>query len=328
MSRQNRISLGDVAKVRERLAARGSHTWNRILKLLDLPLELPSGDTSEVATPEPIVQTEVAARNLDVDRDDHDVPPASGMDRGPVFAPGHELSVRDVTQSLTRPSWSGPANLIADAKTAPASLGPAPALFVPGQERPLITAIAIALAETGDLDEERLVETIARHEPIQHIPRRRRPTSRFGVQLLVDWGPRLESMRQDQQSLIATTLRTVGAHRVEILRFSEFPHLAGPGTRRTWRPYEPPTSGTVVLILSDLGLGWLGTLPRTHTFDDWAEWARRVESAGARPVALVPHGPEHWPDQLRHHLTLIHWDRTTTVSRVRGMGDSSAGRRR
>jgi hypothetical protein len=317
--RIDQISLGDIARIKKRLAPQDAATWNAILDLLGLPLErtvADSGSRSEgvdVPEDEPVVQP-----LTDTDKEQTDTAPLAAPP-GPVFAPTGALSVKRIGSSVRRPDWSTEGRTLSrsdDDRPAPR----VPTLFAPRQQRSLITAIAIARAETGELDEERVAAQVAQGEPLVKIPRRLRRTSHFGVQLLVDRGPRLEPLRDDQRALGQALLRTVGVHRIQLLRFATFPDRVGPGTPRTWRRYAPPASGTVVLVLTDLGLGRLGAIERTHSFDDWIEWATRVRSAGAHPVALVPHGPRHWPRNLQRHLGLVHWDRTTSVGSVQGAG--------
>jgi hypothetical protein len=323
--RTDQISLGDIARIKRILSPQDAATWNAILDLVGLPLErtvaAAGSQAEEVEVPReaPVVQP-----LADSDKELPDTTPRPAP-RGPVFAPTGAISVKHIGSAVRRPEWSNEGRTLSqgDEGRPPPRV---PTLFAPRQQRSLITAIAIARAETGELDEERVVAQVAEGEPLVKIPRRLRPTSHFGVQLLVDRGPRLEPLRDDQRALGKALLRTVGVHRIQVLRFAHFPDRAGPGTPRTWRRYAPPASGTVVLVLTDLGLGWLGAIERTHSFADWIEWAARVRSAGAHPVALVPHGPRHWPRDLQRHLSLVHWDRTTSVGSVRGAGAAKGAR--
>ncbi|GGI21023.1 hypothetical protein [Bradyrhizobium guangdongense] len=312
----DRTSLGDIARIKKTLSPQGAATWNAILDLLGLPLEMPASEAGpqpgKVEVPS---KGEVVRPLPDTDKPPLETKPQTAAPQ-PVFAPTGAISIKHLGSFVRRPEWSSDGRRLAEydeVRPAPS----VPTLFSPRQERSLITAIALALAETGELDEERVAEQVARGEPLTRIPRRLRPTSHFGVQLLVDRGPRLEPLRDDQRTLRNALLRTVGVHRIQMLRFANFPDRVGPGTPRTWRRYVPPASGTVVLVITDLGLGRLGAMERTHSFDDWTDWAGRVRSAGAHPVALVPHGPRHWPRSLRRHLRLVHWDRTTSVGSVR-----------
>lgn len=313
----DRISLGDIARIKKTLSPRDAATWNAILDLVGLPLEMAVSEVGpqpeEVKVPS---KEQVVHQLADTDKEPLDTTPQTASPQ-PVFAPTGAISIKHVGSFVRRPEWSTDGRKLAECDEV--RPGPSvPTLFSPRQERSLITAIAIALAETGELDEERVVEQVARGEPLVKIPRRLRPTSHFGVQLLVDRGPRLEPLRDDQRTLRTALLRTVGVHRIQVLRFANFPDRVGPRTPRTWRRYAPPASGTVVLVITDLGLGWLGAMERAHSFDDWTDWADRVRSAGAHPVALVPHGPRHWPRSLQRRLRLVHWDRTTSVGSVRG----------
>jgi len=321
----DRISLGDVARIKKALVPRDAATWNAVLALIGLPLQMPAGDVGSQREEGGAPDGERVVHHLaDVDEEPPDTTPRSAAPR-PLFAPTGAISVRHVGSSVRRPEWSTDGRRLADRDEDRPGPG-VPTLLAPRQERALITAIAIALAETGELDEARVVEQVARGEPLVRIPRRLRPTSHLGVQLLVDRGPRLEPLRDDQRTLRDALLRTVGVHRIQVLRFADFPDRVGPGTPRTWRRYAPPASGTVVLVVTDLGLGRLGSIERTHAVEHWIDWAGRVRSAGAHPVALVPHGPRLWPRGLQRHLRLVHWDRTTSVGSVRGAAASRGAR--
>lgn len=320
MALNNPVSLGDAARIQKELQPQNARTWNRILKLLGLPLELREEPAEEKKTGvhEPLVEPAAGHRPQKgfTEEPTVDTPRSTPA---PVFAPGGEILVQWEGKAVVPPPpWGQSAHIFSLGQKKVCRRAPRPPIFSPGQGRPLLTALAIAQVETGELDEDRAVEQLARGEPLREIPLQRRPSSRWGVQLLLDRGPRMEPLRYDQQSLLEQLRRTVGEHRVAMLQFADFPDEAGPGSRLTWRPYEPPAAGTVVVVVSDLGMGWFGTSVRTRQVSDWIAWARRVRSAGARPVALVPHGPDYWTGDLRRHLRLVHWDRSTTVGVIRG----------
>jgi hypothetical protein len=330
MSVESPISLGDVARVMKRLKPGDRHTWNRVLDLLGLPLEMgksTSTSTSERQDPQAPADIDGALKLDDVDREDEEWEPPPRVPL-PTFAAGDEVDIRLQGKSAPRPEWSDPGDVLTVfGDEFETKLDPLPPLFPIGQGRALLTALAIALAETGELDEERAIAKIARGEPLIEIPLRYCPTSRFGVQLLIDRGQRMQPFREDQQRLRIDLHGIIGAHRVEVLQFSGFPDSAGVGSPRTWRPFESPSAGTVVLILSDLDLGWLGDSGNSRDIDAWVAWARRVKSSGARPVALVPHGRDHWPEALQKHMILVHWDRSATVGTVRrAMGNATRAR--
>ena len=245
------------------------------------------------------------------------------------IAPDSDLEIEQTDSNQSPPSWYDPRQTIADFEgdtfvELEAKLG----LLHPDQRRSLLTAMATSQEETGEINEERIVDDIANGQALERIPYRLRSTSRFGVQLLLDRGRRLQPLRQDQRLLLTDLRRIVGAYRIDVQYFSSFPDLTGPGAPRTWQQYKPPAAGTVVLAITDMGLGWLGMLERRGDENQWIAWANAVRSAGAYPVLLVAHGDKYWVDAMRRCMAVVHWDRHTSVGSVRAAQQFSAFRRR
>src|SRR5690606_24115468 len=90
---------------------------------------------------------------------------------------------------------------------------------------------------------------------------------------------------------------------------------AGPGSMRTWRAYEPPTPGTPVLVVSDLGISRSRAAGGASP-EEWLAFADLVAATGRRCVALVPFPPHRWPAALERAMHIVHWDRTTSVHTV------------
>jgi len=104
---------------------------------------------------------------------------------------------------------------------------------------------------------------------------------------------------------------------VNILRFVGCP-LWGTGTghRKTWNAYCPPLPGTVVLLLSDLSIGRPMFSTEAASVQEWLDFAIRVRRACCPLVAFVPYSPSRWPLRLVDMMTLVQWDRWTTVGTV------------
>src|SRR5262249_36243710 len=121
MRERSWISLCDLARVKKELAPGNAYTWNRILELLRLPLEMASAAGSEVSVSAALADVLGSTSNVsDVNRDDPSTTELGKTDTEPVFAPGNEVLVEKVGTSATFPAWSNRANVLADATKEPA----------------------------------------------------------------------------------------------------------------------------------------------------------------------------------------------------------------
>ncbi|MEU6354563.1 hypothetical protein ABZ896_35450 [Streptomyces sp. NPDC047072] len=181
----------------------------------------------------------------------------------------------------------------------------------------LLEAALSDTARDGDVDIERVVESLARGLPLAFLPRRARRTLRHGVQILVDHGPAMEPFARDQTELCARVRALVGKDKTRELHFAYSPlRGAGTGPAWTWRAYTPPSRGGAVLLLSDCGtIGPPGD-PARGTPQEWQRFADAVRRAGARPLALLPVPPGRVPGWLPAVMPALSWDRGTTVGRV------------
>jgi hypothetical protein len=180
-----------------------------------------------------------------------------------------------------------------------------------------IVALALAMdAGDGELDVERIVTASARGEVLERLPRRPRRSLGGGVQMLVDLSETMLPFRADLVEIVAQVRRVVGVDRVTVMRFAGDPAIAGPGRRRTWTAYEPPSWPRPVLVVTDLGLGPEhdgGASP-----DDWLRFARQVRRAGCPLVALTPVPSSSVPTALRRAMSVVEWHRRTSAASVAG----------
>jgi hypothetical protein len=190
-------------------------------------------------------------------------------------------------------------------------------LWEPRWTRELVTA-ALATSTAGlAIDERRAVDVIARARPLTVVPRVPRRTLALGVQVLVDVGEGMAPYARDRTRLAGEIREVVGRTRTSVLRFSGSPARgAGPGARPAWRRYVPPDHGTPVVALTDLGIGASSLDAGARPTADWLDVACRLERRDSRLIALVPYPPRRWPMPLRRAITIVHWDRTTTVAEV------------
>ncbi|MET9833391.1 hypothetical protein ABZ078_29725 [Streptomyces sp. NPDC006385] len=181
----------------------------------------------------------------------------------------------------------------------------------------LSAALTTPVRDDGEPDIEALVDFFARGIPPTRLPRAPRPTLRFGVQVLVDLGDSMQPYRRDQQELVRQITGLVGAELTQIRYFADAPvRGAGPGGRRTWRPYRTPSQGTRVLVVSDLGVGGPLLHPRRASVAEWYDVLDEIVRAGCTALALVPYPVDRVPTELTRLLSALTWDRTTTVSTV------------
>jgi hypothetical protein len=188
-------------------------------------------------------------------------------------------------------------------------------LFVPRWTRGILSA-AFATTRAGDqgaLDAEALIDDLARGEVIHRPPYRPWPTLRRGVQILVDCGEGMMPFTPDQRYLVEQIRKIAGRDRAPAAVFVGCP---GPGRDGTGA-WEPPLPGTVVVLLTDLGIGrpMLSLDPADET--QWLAFARRARRAGCPLVAFVPYPRSSWPRRLEKAMTIVEWDLTTTAAAVR-----------
>lgn len=191
-------------------------------------------------------------------------------------------------------------------------------LLVPRWTSAIVRAMLSRQVCEGPVDIPALIDTLAHGRPVARLPRRRVPTLRYGVQVLVDRSAGMQPFRRDQDQLVRQIRTVVGSGLVEVGYFSGLPQRGtGPGARWTRTAYTPPELGRRILLLSELGLG--GPPDDLHRAPqaDWEEFVGLVTRAGCSIVALTPYPPERWPGWMTRLLPLVSWDRTTTASRAR-----------
>jgi hypothetical protein len=247
-------------------------------------------------------------------------PPVSSPDPSTVAEPPYLMGSRLIRlrrgSSSQPPSWSHVgAKLDPEADSVPI---PVPSLIEPRKRTAIVSAALATHVPEGRPLIEPLLRAISRGVLLTELPRRNRPTLRRGVQVLVDVGEGMIPFNSDVRTLVEGVRRSVGKGRTEVLYFTGSP-LRGvsQGAPEESKPWQPPMQGTPLLILTDLGLGGPAVSSHRAYAAEWARFAESAHYAQCPPVVLVPHKPERWPRALRNRLTLLHWDRGTTVGSVR-----------
>lgn len=192
---------------------------------------------------------------------------------------------------------------------------PIPPLLAPSRSRAILTG-ALAVPEAiGPVEVDRVIETIARRQPVTELPREVVWTPRRGVQVLVDRGLACAPFRPDQEQVVAELEGLVSIERLEVVDFRVHPRLHVVKERRSGfrGRYRLPHRGVPVLVLSNFGMG--PEPPATPPVDPfgWLRLAQVLAARGSRVVGLVPVRRNRWNALLARALHLVPWDRRTGV---------------
>jgi len=191
-------------------------------------------------------------------------------------------------------------------------------LLAPAQTRAILSTGLATTAYDGALWVEEAVRRIARGQHFGDVPRMPRPTLLRGVQVLVDRGGGMLPFYEDVKELLDRIRSVVGRTLVHVLQFEASPlRGVGAGAQWSWTGYEHhrPAPGTVVLLVTDLGIG---TSPAGSgaSVREWLAFAELVRRERCALRALVPYPENRWPAALKDVLTILPWDRGTGVHRV------------
>ncbi|MFE7093127.1 hypothetical protein [Streptomyces erythrochromogenes] len=159
----------------------------------------------------------------------------------------------------------------------------------------------------GPPDLRALVTAVAQGRPVLRWPTLRVPTSRHGVQILVDQGLGMQPFRRDQMHMVQRAREVLGPHLTEVLFFADDPLHGVIEPDGDLGPYRPPATGGMVLVLSDLGLGGPPE-PRT-TARHWTRFAELVADSGSHVATLTPYPPDRRPAWTAV-LNPLTWDDT------------------
>jgi hypothetical protein len=312
------IWLADLARAVTALQPADDHTVEAVIGQLGIGASLDSGRPQPPDLPgsgkeKPDSESQrPAGLDFDTGADEHqgDVRDEN-TERMEVLEP-----VGRVTDDLSKP-WMLAADLEEVSERHLQGVRSYEPLFVRSWSRELMAAAVAQQVPGNRADERRLVDLVARARPVTEIPRRPRWSLSLGVQLLVDIGEGMEPFARDQSELADGIRHIVGNSRVALLRFRDCPvRGAGDGPIWTWKPYRPPEPGCPVLVLTDLGIGGPRVHPERSRPSEWvalASWLRRRSST---LIAFVPYGQDRWPDRLRKVITVVQWDRATTVASI------------
>ncbi len=187
------------------------------------------------------------------------------------------------------------------------------------QARSSMAALAATWRPSRRLDLVRLVRRSARLQPLTACFLTELRTASF-VQLLVDRGEGMEPYADDLEFLAAQIVDVAGRDRVEQRTFAGTPQrgldpdvFTGETT-----PWRRPAPDSLVLILTDLGLGGpAGSRDRAQA-GEWRAVAATVASVQAELRVLTPFPPSRLPTGLAAMMRIVSWDSLVYLVQLRG----------
>ena len=336
MSKGRPISFGDFLRAAERLGARDRASRMRIAALLGFEwVESAQQPASEVRR-RPTGDATPARQG-----DDAAAPggSAAAAARAPVEAGGPESAgeVKELwvealpSKSVRMPKWVSEVEPMPEPTSAEKDESPeVEPLFTPEWTRAILFAALAHVDRRGPVDIERTVELLCRYEPLTRLPRRTKFHLKNDLQLLIDVNRTMAPFEQDQLALVSAVKRLVSAQNVQQLLFSVCPTRgAGAGDEWPWDAYTPPRHpGTLVMVITDLGVSRPGPGVETAGADEWLRFAGTIRRDGCQLVTLVPFPLSRVPAALRRAMVVVPWDRSTTagmIKRIRLTGRQVSG---
>ena len=190
---------------------------------------------------------------------------------------------------------------------------PLESLFRKEWTRHILTTIVSTEKPRGRMDLENILSRISRVEVVDTLPRKLQPCVVGSIQLFIDQSESMEPYYLDQRLLTRELIKLVGKDRVQIIRFSGLPYLGTWLKANEERTTPAPPPGTLVLLLSDLGM--TGSLWKLHRpmETEWCSFSKDVQGHGCHLIALVPYVLTRVSSTLRRIMTVIEWSRVTSV---------------
>jgi hypothetical protein len=191
-------------------------------------------------------------------------------------------------------------------------------LFPKPTTRAILSTALATPSLTGPIDLNRVLHHVSQARLIESLPRVAAPTLGRGVQLLIDAGEAMQPFAPDMAILRSALLSVLGRDRTEV-RYFEFTPLrgCGNGPKDNWPGYAAPAAGTPVVLLTDLAIAHPPDTLGLADSAEWIEFAHLAARSRCPVIALVPYPPHRWPQALARKISVVQWDRATTVSAIR-----------
>ena len=310
------IFLGDLARAVVDLGISDPETLKLTAQMLGFALDF--GDQGRKASRDEQPDSTSAAAPSDIGS--YPELPISAL--GEALVPEMETKEQKaIAIELTRvtgqkETWIPEVEPLPQQEEGPIATPPLVTLFTPQWTRGILSAAFSTSDDEGLLDIEGVTEVLARGESVDHLPTLLSLTLRRGVQLLLDKSQAMMPFIRDQAWLLREIRNLIGLDKMQVLRYTGSP-VRGAGTGpRPWPDYQPPPPGVPVVVLTDLGIRQPLLASDWADEDEWADFARRVHYADCPLIAVVPYTNSRWPRSLTKLMTIVPWDRITTVATV------------
>jgi hypothetical protein len=186
-----------------------------------------------------------------------------------------------------------------------------------GKARAVLTALAATPTPGGPIDISALLQRMTRGLPLYRLHRLSVWSVRRGFQLLVDCSPAMTPLRYDSES-VERRLELILGDRLQRLHFDSCPSRGvGAHERSGWKPWEAPTPGTRVVMLTDLGCAGPRGNPEWAGPEEWDSFADKARRAGISLIALAPYPARRVPSALKRRVIVVSWCEDLGAGRVR-----------
>ena len=298
--------LADLLRASNRLGASELAAQQGMARMLGL--ELASALLASPAPATPLIAPPVQTPG----------PPSSPADKplpvrevsAPVCVPFKLTPEESIERKVELPAYE-PLAIEAPGNRRPVTLEP---LLSPSWSRSILSAISSSADDSGPIDTDRVIDTIARGRPLVTWPRRNTLTQRRGISVLVDVGDSMQPFREDQLQLIAALRKIVPEDSLRVAHFIGSPARGiRTADRPEWHRLSLDDGMAPVLLLTDLGIAQpsRGTTPAG--LREWETFGRQLRR---RPAVLVPYERARWPRRLQNHYQIFEWDRSTMAGTI------------
>jgi hypothetical protein len=220
----------------------------------------------------------------------------------------------DLDTSHPTPATSAPAapSPLADATPHAA---PLESLFAARRVRGILREMAARQTESGRIDIQAVVRTLARAQWPARLPRQRVTRVGQAIHLMFDAGPDMLPFAADKQQLASVALRILGRDRLRVFDFIGTPRSGVRAQRQVrWSELAWPGRGSTIVVVSDFGIGG----DDVHAYEaDWFSLRDEALRRGVRCVALLPYGRDRWPEVAGRFDAALSWDLDVGVQRLR-----------
>ncbi len=311
--KKNQINLGDLIRGLKYLSPKNDKTVQEIVTVLGFALSKNLSDKSLVDR-QPAAYTDFTS--IPTDRLNFYKEP-SQQEKPIIIKPEQEyldFTITDLTpneESKQPPEWVIKAEPFDKEVLIRRNKAIKEPLFDPQTITATLTEAISYQSFRGEVNIEKLVEKVAKMEPILFIPKVKTFVLAPPIQLLIDKSEAMMPFGADQEQLLIELLHIIGTDKVEILWFEKSPLYAYKNFDDELSTYKLPPEKTVVLLLTDLGIGHPSLSIKRATLDEWDEFIQTIKHNGSYPVAIVPYHPNRCPTILQKEIKIIHWDRKT-----------------